>query len=259
MNRRGALAFLGAAATSSLAGCATVAQRLDGYRSTSIPDGAKAYGASGSDGGTTAAPEFDVKPVSGPITKASIPVSARSETYAVMGTEDAPTLTLFGSWKCPYTREFVINDFGRIVEEYVDGGDVSIRFRSYAYDNGTPFLGPDAPRASWAGVSVWNHAPQEFWRYFATVFANQPPERYHWATLAQIRGFLQAADVPDESSIADDIHAGKNDERVRATTTAVNELGIDTVPRLVYDGTVVAPNLDPERTDRLLRRAADDG
>lgn len=257
MKRRTALAILGSAATSSLAGCATMAKQLDGYRGQPGAGSASVSGAQDSSGsGSKIQPNFKIEPVSGPVTTAPIPSSLANVTYPTMGSDGAPTVFFYGGWKCPFTREFVMRDLGNIVKQYVEPGHLQIEFRSLGYANGKPFLGPDAPRASWAGLAVWQYAAPHFWRYFMTVYSNQPPERYHWATLKQLRAFLQAANVPKEQVIAKAIHTGENQDEVKATAAAFSKLDTDTVPELVYKGDMVAPNLEPNRTKQLLDRAA---
>jgi len=265
MRRRRLLGALTAAAGSALAGCATAADSLerradDGNAATTRTANESTTREAGPTTESSASSADDAADVTVPRGRvANAPAPSFSDAdFAVMGTTDAPTVTLYGNWKCPYTREFVVSSLGDVVSTYVEPGALRLRFRALAYRNGDPFLGPDAPRAAWAGQAVWARDPASFWRYFATVFRNQPPERESWATAARLRTFMRAASVSGRDDVTEDVHAGRRDDRVRKTTRRARELDLADVPRLVApDGTVVAPNIEPERTTRVLDRVAD--
>jgi len=163
--------------------------------------------------------------------------------------------TLYGNWKCPYTRDFVNSNLRDVVKKYVEPGHLRLRFRSLAYVNGHPFLGPDAPRAARAGLAVWNENPTSFWRYFATIFASQPNEEYQWATTDQLLRFAKAANVGHRDRIRTAITSGKYQKPVRETVTDAQKNGIHSVPRLVVGGTVTSPTVDYGHTKRVIEHA----
>lgn len=254
MNRRTALSAMAALGTSALAGCATLGRAIE--RKRADHPSALERNKNGNFDEDASNENFDVTKPGGALTAVQVPAATAGHEYPVAGPADAPTVTFFGSWKCPYTKEFVNQNLDQIVENYVQPGSIQLEFRALAYLNGNGFLGPDDPRAGWAGQAVWANAPDHFWTYLATVFANQPPERFHWATLDRLLEMVRVADVPGEQAIADDIHSGARDDRLQKTTDAFGRLQLVDVPRLVYEGTVVAPNLEPDRTRRLLDRVA---
>lgn len=187
----------------------------------------------------------------------SVPTPTEETTYATMGSDDVATATLFGNWKCPYTRDFVLEQLPEIVDEYVRPGDLRIKFRSLAYLGNEPFLGPDAPRAARAGLAIWESDPDAFWRYFMYVFENQPHERHAWAQPELLVRFAEAADVADPGGIRRAITGGEFSDPVEQTVEAAVEAGIGTVPRIEVDGEVTAPTVNPERTRAQLDEARD--
>lgn len=184
-----------------------------------------------------------------------IPNNPGRHAYAMMGSGNGPTATLFGNWKCPYTQDFVLKHLPKIIEEYVRPGDLSIRFRALSYVGGSPFLGSDAPRAARAGLGVWHRDPDAFWKYFGTAFLNQPPEQYEWATTKQLAQLATASDVDGASRIANAAADGANEERVKATTRAARRTGVSTVPRVVVNGEVTAPTVEYKETKQALDAA----
>jgi protein-disulfide isomerase len=198
---------------------------------------------------TISEPEFDVP------THSLLKETPR-QRYPALGTADT-TVTVYGNWKCPYTQEFVRNQFGALVADFVDTGDVSIEFRNVAYADGEPYLGEDAPRATEAGLAVWDIDPSSFWNYFAYVFANQPEERFEWATTDNLVRFAERADVDGLDQIRQAIRSRTYNRSVEQSAERAAELGISTVPRVADGDSVTAPTVDPKSTRKQFERAAE--
>ena len=189
------------------------------------------------------------------VPKSLVPSDPGSYDYARMGSDDAATTaTLYGNWKCPYTREFVVQQLGKVVEKFVKPGDVALEFRALSYLDGEPFLGDDAPRAARAGLEIWESDPERYWSYFASVFTNQPPERYAWATTDRLGRFADAADV-DGVDLEKAMLNGAHRKTVRRTTDAAGERDVATVPRIATAEKVTAPTVDFEKTKKQLRKS----
>lgn len=265
--RRRLLQVAASAAVTSLAGCASVVDSVGQNRqsagkttpttvadtptSTSTPDQQteqpKATEAWSTEEVTIGKPAFSLDPGAVP----------KETTYARMGEDDAPVATLYGNWKCPYTREFVVNQMPGLVEEFVQPGRLRLEFRSLAYRNGSPYLGPDAPRATRAGLAVWHLDPASYWTYFAYVFANQPAEKHAWAQPSLLERFAEAAGVSSPSAIERRSAPGNYEDLLGRSVDDAAALGIGTVPRIAVDDTVTAPTIDPESTREQLERAAE--
>lgn len=203
---------------------------------------------------TSTAESVDIQPATGPIPNAPVPESPSEHTYAVMGNADV-TATVYGNWKCPHTENFVSQQLPDIVTEYVEPGDLQVEFRALAYRDGEPFLGSDAPRAARAGLAVWNADPKAYWQYFATMFANQPNEDRTWATTDQLVRFAASADVKNQATVEEQISGDAYADAVDTTTTAAAAKDVYSIPRVVVDGTVTAPTVDPEKTQKQLDEA----
>lgn len=186
-----------------------------------------------------------------------IPDEPGSYTYATAGGGDTPTVTYFGSWKCPYCAEFSTGLLGDIITEYVEPGDITLRFQNLAYINGEPFLGPDAPRAARAGLAVWNADPATYWTYHEYVMANQPPERETWATPDKLVSFMEQAGVSGIETIRPKLESQAYESALQATSRAAAAAGISGTPAVLVDGETVNPLGDPDRTRTLIEQLSD--
>jgi len=187
-----------------------------------------------------------------------VPADPGRYQYAVVGSTDATaTATVYGNWKCPYTRKFVVNQLPTVVERFVAPGALRLEFRAIAYRGGEAFLGPDAPRAARAGLAVWRADPGSYWSYFGTVFANQPAEHREWATTDRLLAFADAAGVDNLGRVERDVESGADADAVRATVQAARERGVHTVPRVVAGGEVTAPTVDFSATMAQLQGVTD--
>lgn len=205
---------------------------------------------------TTTTAEQSLQKPTGALRDALVPDSHSEYTYPVMGHADAPiTATLYGSWKCPYTQEFVHGYLQTIVKKFVQSGDLMLKFREVAYDDGKPYHGRDELSAAHAGLAIWNHAPEKFWRYFAILFANQGNSMSSWATPERLLEFANFADVSKSGTIRNEIQAEKYKSVIKKTTAKTKKLNIDGIPRVVVRGTVTAPTVNPKHTVRQITRA----
>ena len=106
---------------------------------------------------------------------------------AVLGSEDATvTLIQFEDLQCPVCRQYQVEGFPGIVEEYVRPGDVKLRFVGLA------FLGPDSEKALLHVIAAGEQG--KLWQFADALYANQGEENSGWVTdelLERIAGELQ--------------------------------------------------------------------
>ena len=231
--RRRFLAGAGLAGVSVLAGCSSLG---------------------GGSGGTPVG-----TPPPGSVSGAPIPDEPSAHDYAIAGDGSEPVVTYYGNWKCPFCADFSTGEsdqpvlpLGTIVADYVEPGHCSLRYRGLAYgSNGEPFLGPDAPRATRAGLAVWALAPERYWTYHEHVMANQPPESETWATTERLLSFARDAGVDSVGQLRAGMEAERFTDLAEATTDAAAAAGVSGTPTLAIDGSTYSP-FEPERTREAL-------
>lgn len=278
-NRRQLLALAGTAVTGMLGGCATF---VDGFgndqtttgdppvdttthNSRQSPTTDSTTPESQTTESTTtddSMPEPDSVSISEPTIFTDdipLPETPTAHSYAVMGTpSDAPTATIYGNWKCPFTQAFVSDMLPDLVEEYVRPGDAAIEFRAVAYHADQPFLGPDAPRATRAGLAAWHTDPANYWDYFAYVFDNQPPESVAWAQPDILTRFGSQSGITPLPQFQQRFQGQTDIDLLETTVRDFDRLGAHAVPRVVTADAVTAPTVDRAATRNQFRRLVDD-
>lgn len=203
------------------------------------------------DSGQCAIPDYlDTEPPTPATTtdQAPLPWDLNSLTYAEMGTAATnPTATLYGNFKCPYTRGFVDGNFQAIREEFVDTGALNIRYRDLAYhptDPDEPYL-LDAPQnelISQIGLGVWAIEPENYWQFFEYVFENQAS--IDWTDIDAMPTLLDDAGIRNWGKISIYVDANMYETPVHDTAGAARDAGVSFVPQLELGGDTVAPHHD---------------
>lgn len=244
VSRRGLVAALGGAASVGLAGCSSITGTPAGTPDSPTGTATDGAGETPTDGGDAG---------SGDVV-ATAPVPRTDTEYALMGQADAPeTATLYGGWKCPYTRDFVRGMFRDVVRDYVGTGRLTVEFRSVRFQADEPH-GNDEPRANRAGLAVWHSAPERFWPYVAHLFSVQPAETEEWATTERLVRLAREAGVEETQPVEQAAEGRQYDDLWQRTMDVVEEKSIRGIPRFELGGEITAPTIDPDATRAQLER-----
>ena len=201
-SRRQFLLTGGAAATAGLAGCL-------GGNGVNLPD----------------------EVPSTAVTGVPIPDSPADHEYETMGTADGPTLTYYGNWKCPHCATFSTGALNELAADYVEPGDLNLRFRAY-----TGFMGADDTRAGKAGLAVWDVAPERYWTFHEYVMVNQPSSGREWATTNWLTTAAEKVGVEDVDEVRSRITSDRYDDLLQRSIQDAQAAGFSSTPTLAVDG-----------------------
>jgi protein-disulfide isomerase len=181
--------------------------------------------------------EYDTSEIEDPagdLIDVPIPERPENHEYALAGTGDAPVMaTVYGGWKCSYTLRFVQEVLPALIDEFVHPGDVDIRFRAVGYrPNGSPYHGPDGVDAARAGLGVWYHDPDAYWRYFEAFFHNMR-QHHGWAETETVMAVAEVSGVSDRRGIEDAIEGGAYRSQIDDTMEYAEEYELETIPRMI--------------------------
>ena len=157
------------------------------------------------------------------------------ERQPMLGSPDAPvTVVEFADFKCPYCRDFTLDEFPRFKEAYIDTGKVRFYFINY------PFIGPDSDTAAEALEAVYAQDPEGAWAFIERVMQLQGPEDQQWATPEFLVELAQQA-VPtiDAERLAADLRSRRYRDEVEADRAIARQVGVQGTPAVFVDGRFV--------------------
>jgi len=157
------------------------------------------------------------------------------EGQPALGSADAPvTVVEFSDFKCPYCREFTLEVFPRLKEEYIDTGKVRFYFINY------PFLAADSDVAAMALEAVFAQDPEGVWPFIDAVMRQQGPKDQAWATPEFLTGVATEA-VPGLDR--DRFLAALKEEQFRDEIERDRQIGeragVEGVPSVFVNGQLV--------------------
>ncbi len=183
---------------------------------------------------------------SSPVADAPIPADSDARTYPTMGNADAPTATVYGNFKCPYTQEFVLGNLEAIVDEFVETGRLAIQFYDLAYEPGdtsTHYISSSDPRISAFALGVWDEDPNSYWQFYVETFEDLPEGYVDYDELASR---ARSAGVSNVDQIVERTRAGAYDGAVERVATAAADDGVTFTPTLELAGETTAPHHDTQ-------------
>ncbi|MFD1511949.1 DsbA family protein [Halomarina rubra] len=167
------------------------------------------------------------------VTNAPIPDSPGDYDYETMGSGDRPTVVYYGDWKCPHCATFSTGALNELVGDYVQSGDLDLRFRAWN------IFGNDDVRAARAGLAVWNVDPQHYWTFHEYVMENQGESSREWATTDWLTTAAEKVGVSDVDAVRSQIEDDEYTRLMSRTATDATNAGYRGTPTLVVDGQVV--------------------
>ncbi|WP_265111906.1 DsbA family protein [Halosolutus halophilus] len=194
------------------------------------------------------------------VANAPVPENADANTYPTMGTDsDAPTATIYGNYKCPYTRDFVFGNLEAIVEEFVEPGRLNLEFYNLAYEPGDTseyYISSSDPRLAAVGVGVWNEDPDNYWGFHRETFADMPSGTVDYDELEER---VRSAGVSNAEAIVDRARAGEYDDEIERVATTAADDGVAFTPTMELAGDTTAPHHERDAIlDWIERRLGDD-
>ncbi|WP_433626991.1 DsbA family protein [Halomicrococcus sp. NG-SE-24] len=181
-----------------------------------------------------------------PVSTAPVPGEPGQFTYATMGEGSNPTATLYGNFKCPYTKEFVLGNLEAVVEEFVEPGKLDLRYRALAYEppgqssHGSSYyyISDSDPRISECAMGAWDLAPDDYWAFFRDMFESQVSGT---VTYDEMRSRMNDSDVDHRWGAISRAKDSDYEDPVYQTRYAAGDVGVTFTPTLALDGATTAP------------------
>lgn len=173
---------------------------------------------------------------SGSKTASGQPYSFNYNELPRLGKEDAPVkIVEFGDFKCPACAQFTGVIKPQIVKELVEPGKASFYFVNMA------FIGPDSETASLAGLSIYHQNPDEFWKFFDAIYANQPDENKQWATEDYLVSLAEKEKLKiDLDLLRKDIKERTYYNELQRDIKTASDAGVTSTPSIYINGVKTA-------------------
>lgn len=150
-----------------------------------------------------------------------------------IGDIDAPlVLVEWTDMRCPFCAVFSRDTLPEVVKEYVDSGQVRIEI------NDVSFFGEDSSAAAVAARAAGRQG--KYAEFLTTVYANAPEDGHPDMPREKLLGFAKSAGVADLDQFESDIDDPTLAEEVAQSTTYAQQLGVNSVPFFVADGTALS-------------------
>ncbi len=200
--------------------------------------------------GTASANHTTADPVSG----APIPDNPGQYTHATMGEGGNPTATVYGNFKCPYTKDFVLNNLEDVIQEFVEPGRLDLRFRALAYEppghtsHGSSYyyISDSDPLISESAMGAWNAEPGEYWAFFRDMFEDRVSGNVSYDDM---RSRMNQSDLEERDTAVAQAKDGTYEDTVYQTRYAAEDHGVTFTPTFELNGETTAPHHD---TDDIL-------
>lgn len=217
--RRAALAALGGAATTGLAGC--------------IGGGG---GGGGGEGGTGNGSDAGAADSCDPEQTSTV----RQQSPPSLGPDDAPvTLMVFEDYACPHCVQFSLDVFPKIRSNYVDSGEIRYQHRDFPI----PVLGKDANRWSWRAASAGRGVKEaggdgaffEFTHELFRGYQERANDNNYSYTYDNVAAAADAVGAP-KCEIVGDAKFETFEPVLQTERTRGEELGLAGTPAIFVDG-----------------------
>ncbi|WP_227355438.1 DsbA family protein [Haladaptatus salinisoli] len=188
---------------------------------------------------------------SDPVSGAPVPDDPGQYTYATMGEGSNPTATLYGNFKCPYTKDFVLNNLEDVIREFVEPGRLDIRYRALAYEppgessHGSSYyyISSSDPRISECAMGAWNAEPNEYWAFFRDMFENRVSGD---VTYDDMRARMRQSDLEERDTAISRAKDGRYEDPVYQTRYAAGDHGVEFTPTFELNGETTPPHHDTQ-------------
>lgn len=174
------------------------------------------------------------KAASGPEESAGVDEAIfQYDQQPVLGSADAPIkIVEFADFKCSTCKQFGEQIYPHLKKEFIDTGQAQFYFLNF------PVVSPngDSGLAALAAEAVYNHDPDEFWKFYEALFAEPLVDGNVWTaeTLAQIAENANAQ--IDYEQLQADIEQASFAAAVREDISIGDQVGVNGTPTIFING-----------------------
>lgn len=161
-----------------------------------------------------------------------------TEGQPTLGNADAKVSVVeFADYKCPACRNWSMQVFPELKQNYIDTDKVSFHFVNFPFMSQNFKLPEDDSRyAALVGESIFQQNREAFWDYYKLVFENQGSESEVWATKEKIMGLAAEIEGIDLAKLEEDADKGTYNAEIEKDLQLVREAEVTVTPTILVNG-----------------------
>lgn len=164
-----------------------------------------------------------------------------------MGEVEAPVVVVeYGDYQCPACGRFASTVKPKLVEEFVNTGQVRFVFRSFQ------FIGEESQWAAEAAECA--NEQGKYWEYYDKLYSSQAGENAGAFRKEKLEGFATELGLQTEQ-FNSCLASGKYTEKVKAETMEAQNLGLRSTPSVLVNGELVEGGAQYEILSAKIRLA----
>ncbi|WP_338651197.1 DsbA family protein [Lysinibacillus sp. Y5S-8] len=172
------------------------------------------------------------------------------EGQPLLGEASAPvTIVEFGDFKCPACKAWGDTVFPKLVEEYIESGNVN-----FAYVN-VPFHGQESILAALAAESVYQQDPSVYWDFHKTLFSSQPETAKHdelWVTTEKLLELTSTLPSISPEKLTQDLEQELTMPQVETDIALYKKHGVGVTPTIIIGDKKLSDPFDYEQIQKII-------
>jgi protein-disulfide isomerase len=171
------------------------------------------------------------------------------EGQPTLGESEAPvTVVEFGDFKCPACKAWGETVFPKLLEDYVDKGEVKFSFINVI------FHGEESKLGSKAAEAIYKQRPESYWEFHKELFKEQPDADHDslWITMEKINEIASKIPDIDLEQLQKDIESQSVIDEVNKDSALVEEFKVQQTPSIMVNGTMLEDPFDYEKIKSLI-------
>jgi len=163
-----------------------------------------------------------------------------------LGNADAPIVVVeYGDYQCPACGGFATTVKPKIIEEFVNSGQVRFVFRSFQ------FIGEESQWAAEAAECA--NEQGKFWEFYDKLYSSQAGENAGAFQKENLEGFATELGLQTQQ-FTQCLVSGKYAEKVKAETLEAQNLGLRSTPSVIVNGELLNEGSDYEILRQKIRK-----
>ncbi|MGE7128957.1 DsbA family protein [Lysinibacillus xylanilyticus] len=185
-----------------------------------------------------------------PVTEKAPTEPPSIEGQPLLGESNAPvTIVEFGDFKCPACKAWGDTVFPKLVEEYIENGDVN-----FVYVN-VPFHGQESILAALAAESVFKQDPSVYWDFHKTLFSSQPETAKHdelWVTTEKLLELTSTMPSISPEKLKQDLEQELTMPQVETDIALYKKHGVGVTPTIIIGDKKISDPFDYEEIQKII-------